>query len=183
MIRQGGENTTVVISGTQGSDTFEFTAGATQQTIKVNDRVYTVPSSEVATYKLDGLGGNDTVKIVGTAANETAIFRPASTVFQMPDYTLKGTPYTVTTLNIEQVQVDGGGGYDKAYLYDSLGNDRVEVQSNEATLKLWGSDDLLERVVDFDWVSPISNAGGIDSKLLTSPIDFVFETEGTWLNV
>ena len=183
VIRQGGANTTVIISGTRGSDAFEFITGATQQSIKVNDRVFSVPSADVASYRLDGLGGNDTVHIVGTGANEMAVFHAMSTVFQMPDYTLQGITYTVTAVNIEQVQVEGGGGYDKAYFYDSPGNDLLELGAKDATMKLWSSGDIWDQALDFDWVRAISNSGGHDSKLLKSPLELVFETEGNWLDL
>jgi hypothetical protein len=74
------------------------------------------------------------------------------------------------------------GGYDKAYLYDSPGNDLLEVQGNEAKMKLWSSNERWNRALDFDWVRAISSAGGHDSKVLKSPVELVFETEGTWLD-
>ena len=38
--------------------------------------------------------------------------------------TLTGAGYMVAVSGAEEVTVDGGGGNDQAYLYDSAGNDR-----------------------------------------------------------
>ncbi|MGI6416410.1 MAG: hypothetical protein ACOX1P_12135 [Thermoguttaceae bacterium] len=58
--------------GTTGADTFEFIGGATPKdwVIKVNGTAYTAAST-VEKIIFEGMGGNDTVSIKGTAANES----------------------------------------------------------------------------------------------------------------
>ena len=76
---------------------------------------------------------------------------------------------------------EGGGGYDRAYLYDSPGNDLLELDGESARLTSWGTDTYSLEAIDFDWVRALGTSGGQNSQQLNSAIDFVLETEGDWL--
>ena len=79
---------------------------------------------------------------------------------QLPDYTLRGITYLVTVTNAEHVTAEGGGGYDRATMYDSPGDDLLELAGESAKLSSWGTDDYSLEVIDFDWVKVLGTAGG-----------------------
>ena len=79
------------------------------------------------------------------------------------------------------MKVEGGGGYDRAYMYDSPGNDLLELAGASARLSSWGTNDYSLETVDFDWVRVFGTAGGQNSQQLNAAIDFVLQTEGDWM--
>ncbi|MHB8972525.1 MAG: PKD domain-containing protein [Pirellulaceae bacterium] len=185
-IRAGGSQTTAWITASAGADQILFTAGPTHHKISLNDRLPLVfDASEVEAFKIDGAGGNDTARLVGSASADIFRLRPASeaSTLQLPGYSLQSSAYVVAVENVEQVTAEGGGGYDRAYLYDSPGNDLLTSGGNSARLTFAGTDPLWVETVDCDWVRASGNAGGQNSKQSTAAIDFVLETEGPWTNL
>ena len=183
-IRAGGSQTTVLITGTSGDDTIRFTAGPTHHRVFVNNHPFVFVAAEVETFKIDGGGGRDTAQLVGSTSADIVTLRPApeSSTLQLPDYSLRGIAYVVTVEHVEHVTAEGGGGYDRAYLYDSSGDDLLELDGKSARLTSWGTDDFSLEAMDFDWVRAVGTAGGQNSKQLNGAIDFVLETEGDWTN-
>lgn len=181
-IRAGGSQTTVVISGTAGDDTIQFTAGPTHHKVYVNNYPLIFNASEVETFKIDGRGGNDTATVIGSTSADVVVLRPvpATSTVQLPDYTLRGIGYVVSIDNVEHITTEGGGGYDRAYLYDSPGDDLLSLDGASAKLESWGTDDFSLEAIDFDWVHAAGTAGGENAKQLNGAIDFVLETEGQW---
>ncbi len=183
-IRAGGSQTTVFITGTAGDDTIELAAGPTHHKASVNGYPFVFNASEVESFQIDGLGGRDSISLVGSPSADLAVLRPVphSSTLQLPDYTLRGSAYLVTITNVEDVTVRGGGGYDRAYLYDSPGNDLLELNGPSARLASWGTNDYSLEVIDFDWVQASGTAGGRNSLHLDGAVDFVFRMEGDWLS-
>ncbi len=104
-----------VFDGTEGDDLFEF--NATDGTIKLNGEVLQYDLQDGPVH-FDGLGGNDTVVLIGTAGQETVVLGD--------DYAqLVGDDWSVSAVNVEQVTVNALGGDDTADVYDSPGNDTV----------------------------------------------------------
>jgi hypothetical protein len=142
-------------------------------------------ASEVEAFQIDGAGGSDTTRLVGSTSADVFRLRPASesSTLQLPDYSLRSSAYVVTVQQVEQVTAEGGGGYDRAYLFDSPGDDLLTSGGNSARLTFAGSDPLWVEAVDCDWVLASGSAGGQNSKQLTAAIDFVLETEGPWTDL
>ena len=180
-IRAGGSQTTVLIAGTSGDDSIRFTAGPTHHRVYVNNHPLVFVAAEVEAFKIDGGGGRDTAQLVGSTSADTVTLRPApeSSTLQLPDYSMQGAAYVVTVEHVENVTAAGGGGYDRAYLFDSAGDDLLALDGKSA-----GSHRGHRRVLSggdhFDWVRAAGTAGGQNSKQLNGPIDFVLETEGNW---
>lgn len=80
---------------------------------------------------LDGRGGGDSLHVIGSESNERLTLRPATgsqpskLVFSGGEITLRG---------FEQVRFDGGGGQDRATLFDSPSNDVFQSRDGQATL-------------------------------------------------
>ncbi len=181
-IRAGGSHTTVLIAGTSGDDSIRFTAGPTHHRVYVNNHPLVFVAAEVEAFKIDGGGGRDTAQLVGSTSADTVTLRPApeSSTLQLPDYSMQGAAYVVTVEHVEHVTAAGGGGYDRAYLFDSAGDDLLSLEGKSARLTSWGTDEFSLEAIDFDWVRAAGTAGGQNSKQLNGPLDFVLETEGNW---
>jgi hypothetical protein len=80
-------NNAFSLSGTGGNDSFEFYAGASPSawTVKLNGVRQTIPST-ASGLKIDGLGGSDTVKIVGTAGSQVLKVNSGTGVFMVGNY-------------------------------------------------------------------------------------------------
>lgn len=181
-ILAGGSQTTVFVTGTASDDNIEFLAGPTHHKLFVNNFPFIFNATEVESFRINGGGGRDTMSLVGSASADVISLRPVpgSSWLQLPDYTLRGIDYLVTIDGVENVTAQGGGGYDRAYLYDSPGNDLLELNGESARLSSWGTDTYALEVIAFDWVRASGTAGGLNAQLLTSAIDFALETEGQW---
>ncbi len=110
-------DTTVLVTGTGGDDTFEFIGGATSGiwTVMLNGVLQNVGNNAVAV-SFNGIGGNDTVMLYGTAGSD---------VFELwlDHGTLVGVGYTVGVVGVESISVDGIGGDDIATMHDAATND------------------------------------------------------------
>ena len=157
--------------GTSGADTFEFIGGATPKdwVIKVNGKTYTAAST-VEKILFEGMGGNDTVSIIGTAANESVSMWPGKVLFE-------GVGYTVEATSVEIVTVDGKGGYDKVVeMNGSAGNDSFVIRVGQATATGTG---YSQTAIGFEEVYAYAR-GGTDEVLMydTAGKD-IFKADGS----
>jgi cyclophilin family peptidyl-prolyl cis-trans isomerase len=102
----------VVYGGTNRDDSFVFSPGATPGTwqVLVNSTLYAIPLG-TAGITLDGLGGNDSVKIVGSSGNDSFEIWQDHAIFKSPDF-------EVDANNMESFAIDGDGGTDSAIVHD-----------------------------------------------------------------
>ena len=147
----GQESNHEVISGTEQNDVFEFRPGPTagQWVVKVNGVTHEF-AAETITVEFDGLGGDDTVLLTGSAGKDTVELWPGRG-------TLSGEAYTVHVADAESITVHGGGGPDVAVLHDDPDGDDV-FQSWPEQAKLYG-DGFFNWVKSFQWVHAFSTAG------------------------
>lgn len=143
----------VEIFGTEGNDTFAWTAGAAQ-TYTVNGVSYVGAGN--AKVAFHGAGGSDSITLVGGTAAETVTMNPGSVRLVGPNYSVSGD-------SVEATRVIGNP-RDIAYLYDSAGNDSFVAGPTAATLRGTG---FSETVQSFGSVVAIASSGGFDSAALT----------------
>jgi glucose/arabinose dehydrogenase len=115
----------LLVIGTPGNDVFQFTAGAMPQ-VGLNTVLYTFPSA-VQGFNFYGQGGSDTISVMGTAGNETAVVVPTWGY-------MSGSTFLAYWAGIQTAYVTGGGGTDTVFLYDSAGNDTFESNPSYAYL-------------------------------------------------
>ena len=143
----------VTLSGTEGDDEVEFSPGAEPGTWSVSingDRQDLVADS--VRVEFDGLGGYDTVTVIGTDGEDLAELRVGG-----GDFT--GDGYSVTLVNVEAITVDGRGGIDVAKIRDSAGDDVFEAGPG------WGSftgPGISHSVSNFEFIHAYSTNGGDD---------------------
>jgi hypothetical protein len=110
------------ILGTGGDDSFSFDAQA--RSIVVNGVHYSAVTA--ANIRFDGLGGSDSITLVGGSAAESAVLRPGSVQ-------LVGGGISATATSVESTHVFGNR-VDTAVLYDSAGRDTFEASAIAAIL-------------------------------------------------
>lgn len=171
LVRQVG--TTLLVSGTDGDDRFEFVAGPTHQ-VTVNDVAYQFASATVDSIRIDGRAGADTAVLVGTSGNEEAVLRVHTAE-------MIGPGYRVLTTDVETATVRAGGGTDRVVFYDSAGDDTFIAKPIYARLS---GDSFYNRAEGFDQVDAYATAGGIDvAKLLDSSGDDLFVATPTYASL
>ncbi len=130
-IRQGGSQTTVIIEPGAGNDTVDFVAGSAHHRVTVNGRPLIFVTSAMEGFRIRGGEGQDTLRLVGSPSDDVATLRPVSelSTLQLPNYALTSGPYLVGAQGWEIITAEGGGGYDRAVLHDSPGDDLTSTWS------------------------------------------------------
>ena len=115
----------IVFSGTDLDDQFEFRAGELYHTVLVNGQQHQIDASLRTNFYFDGLGGNDTILITGSDSVERVVTDGYSA-------TMRSEYWRVETVNGEQFMIDSGGGYDRAFMYDTADDDRIKMTQDYA---------------------------------------------------
>jgi hypothetical protein len=124
LVEQSGN--TIHVHGLPGADQFEVDL-SNQIRIVVNSTSYQFPLSSASAIELSGDMAGDAVKIIGSSLAEKIEMRPGT--FQLENNVLR-----VTGVDIEEVRFDGGGGPDRAFLYDADTNDTLYSRASESEL-------------------------------------------------
>jgi len=128
-------------------------------------RLGTEAQDDTQPWLLDARGGGDSLQVIGSDQNERLTLRPATAtepsrlVFAGGEVTLRG---------FEQVRFEGGGGSDRATLFDSPGDDVFQSRDGQATLTGVGYQFEIQQVADL-YVH--ATAGGSDTAHLSDTAD------------
>ena len=117
----------IVFAGTSGNDQFLFEAGLDTHRVVLNGVEYLIDASTNTSVRYYASRGQDTVVMHGSEYEDRAELRFGSAK-------LVGTGYELRAYTVEHVTAHGGGGEDRAYLYDSSGNDTLVADPDAATL-------------------------------------------------
>ncbi len=105
-------------------------------------------------------GGADTAKLHGTAGQETVVARPTNAK-------IIGSEHFGRAWYFDEVTMHGGGGIDVAFLYDSPGDDTLEIDDTHGSLAGGLPGDPFEITVNnFRYVHGYATAGGTDTAKL-----------------
>jgi hypothetical protein len=148
------EDRIVILDGTDGDDTFEFTAGYLL-TIVVNGAEYQIPAADVDQIVFDGGAGNDTAVFTGSNAAETIEMWPGRGTFV-------GLGYEVNVENVESITAWGGWS-DTATLHDSPADDTFVATPEYGEI---AGDGFFLRAVSFGAVTAVADQGGVDQAWL-----------------
>ena len=151
------ETGTLSITGTTGNDSFEFNLGS-PDTIKINNIDYSV-NVGTTRIQIDGAGGDDSVRVIGTSGDDFAEIYPTSLKYQ-------SAGLIVTSTSTETITVDAGhGGSDTAYLYDSFLNDVFIGRPTNSRLSGPGYNSIAR---NFDEVATVALEGFDDGHMYDS---------------
>ncbi len=155
--------------GTDGDDTFEFTAGATAAdwVVKVNGVEQIFPDT-VEQIFFDGREGNDQVTLIGTAGADTAVLEATAAE-------LSGSGYAVFTTNVENPTVYGRAGEDTITFYDNAGRNQFVAGRGFAGYLTGFAGEL--RSYEFELVTAYAGDGIDEAKLYDSAGDDVFVSD------
>ena len=107
-----GDGTRLVVRGTAGDDVIEVIGGtlAGRWTVNVNGFPREIEAELAIVIEVDGAGGRDQLRLVGTEGAELAALRPNGAIVQ-------GDGYTVLAVHVESTEFEGGGGSDVVRLH------------------------------------------------------------------
>jgi len=152
-VRQEGG--TLHVTGIGEDDVFVFNVGDSH--VSLNGETYEFDQSTVSTIRFVGGFGADTATLTGSDENDIATLRPNSA-------TMTGPGYEVQLVDVSNVTVHGGTGEDdRAYFYDSAGDDRFEAQVHLDYAYIDG-EGFHTRAEDFDRIYAYATAGGEDDR-------------------
>jgi len=160
-VRVSLDGSRVTAFGTEGNDLFEIAAGSIQQLVLNGVQHQFEQASEV---RLIGGGGSDSAALSGTEADETATLYPNSATMQ--GLTNEGLDYKVELTGMASIRIDGGGGSDTAWLFDSPGHDKFVGARHYG--KLYG-EGFSNKALSFQQVHAVASSGGDTAKLYDSP--------------
>jgi subtilisin family serine protease len=100
---------------------------------------YRWSNDQIRSIVVDGMQNNDAIKIVGSSFADKIDLRPGEAI-------LTNEKMHLTVNQIETIQFVGGGGPDRAYLYDAATDDRLIVNPNRAELTGVGYKFTVEQV-------------------------------------
>jgi hypothetical protein len=138
LLQQQGNH--LQVYGTEGADAFSVDMRNGLR-VQVAGVAYQIDAS-VTSVAVHGQLNNDTLAITGSAGAEKIEMRPGES-------NLTSERLTLIANQIETVNFVGGGGPDRAYLYDAATDDRLNIWPNKAELTGVGyafSVDQVERV-------------------------------------
>jgi subtilisin family serine protease len=141
------------VHGTDQSDTIRLDLA--EHTVAVNQFEFEY-SATLGQLHVDAGANNDHIQITGSSIAEKFELRSQSTF-------VTSTEVSISVINGETVNVIGGGGPDRAYLYDSLGDDTFHAYPLLARLEGTG---YAFEVIDVDRVFINGTSGGNDSAFL-----------------
>lgn len=124
LLQQSGDQATIF--GTEAADRVSIDLGH-GITANIAGVSYQLDSNTIKTLTLDGQLNNDTLSVIGSTNAEQAELKPGLT-------TVTNAQLAIRASNFENVQFVGGGGPDRAYLYDAATDDRLNIWPNKAEL-------------------------------------------------
>ena len=151
-VSQDGQVLSII--GSDNDDAIEIVLGDAVHRVTVNgdSTDYSVDDINEIIVRADG--GTDSVSIEGTDQNE-------SLELDAGVLELRSGTYTVQVSLAETISVGDSPGFDRATIYDTDGDDSLELRANEAKFTDQENNELT--VTGFDRVMSFANNGGDDS--------------------
>ncbi len=139
------------IDGTAGHDELAISL-QNGLTISVGSIQYQFGTNQIDRVEMDAEGESDTLSIQGSSQAERITLTSNST-------TIESGSMSIRVLNAEEVSFRGNGGTDNAYLYDTNGNDTLNLRPQQADMVGAG---YRFNVIDTDRIFIHATAGGQD---------------------
>ncbi|MHB8900761.1 MAG: DUF4114 domain-containing protein, partial [Thermoguttaceae bacterium] len=172
-----GGNDLARLFGSTGTD--EFFGQRDASTLRSNRMEVTVRQFS-RVIAAAGSGGLDIAQFGASDAKDEFQAKPHKA--DLFDQTTNGKLYRITAQRFDQYysQATPGGG-DKAKLWDTTGDDRLEVGQNWAKFSHDGPDnDLLYHVLAYDMVKANGLQGGTNTQRVQENCDMLLFLEGDW---
>ena len=160
---QWSDGGTLVVRGSDDADQVVLDlSSSVHGTLRINSIVYTIDRA-FTSLAIDGGAGNDSLEIIGTSGDERLVARAATPTANEPFASLQTTTALARFDAFENVVFRGGGGNDRATMFDSAGNDTLEATASSATLRGIG---FTFAAIDVNNIYAHGNNGGSDIAYL-----------------
>ena len=126
---------TLTFEGTDSADHFEFVAGETFHTVILNGEEFLIDASVNSNILFDAKLGEDQVFFTGSAKVEDVITTGSTA-------TMRGENWHIHASGVERFVADSGGGYDRAFMYDTVEDDRVKMTQDYT--RMWSDNYFAE---------------------------------------
>ena len=146
----------VVFSGTAGNDSFEFIGGDVFHVVILNGVEHVIDASKTTKVSFDGGEGVDQIRMTGSTNVEQVMIKD-DLAYMWSKY------FAVEAIGGEDIRLDSGGGYDRAYLYDTEHDDRLKMTQDYS--RLW-NDQTRYETVGYHRSYAYATAGGADRAYL-----------------
>lgn len=145
-----------IFEGTESDDLVRFSPGDEFHRIEINDDEYFVDASFHSSIQVLGLDGTDQFVINGTERVEQVFTWDGSAV-------MRSETWRFGALSAENLQINSGGGYDRAFMYDTINDDRAKMTQDYT--RLW-NDDFYAETRGFHRSYVYADYGGADRVYL-----------------
>lgn len=129
---------------------------------QVGDFRYSFPAAQVTSGIIDGGQGADQLHLIGSQSASRLILNPYA------DGTLSDTNLNLILRSFEEVRFAGGGGGDRVFLYDTVGNDELVASPGSAVLRGVG---FRYEATEIERVYVHATAGGQDVAFLHDSVN------------
>ena len=146
----------IVFEGTEGKDQFEFVAGTKEHIVRVNGKTYAIDATIPTNIVFDAKSGEDRISITGSSQVERVVVQDFGA-------SMRSEYWRVAAKNSEQIFVDSGGGFDRAFMYDTVGDDRIKMTQDYT--RIW-NDNVRFETRGFHRTYAYSENGGFDRAYL-----------------
>ena len=119
---------TLTFEGTDSADHFEFVAGEVFHTVTLNGEEFLIDAAVNSNILFDGKLGEDHVSLTGSTKIEDVVTTGSTA-------TMRSENWRIHTFASERFVANSGGGYDRAFMYDTVEDDRVKMQQDYS--RLW----------------------------------------------
>ncbi|TWU58933.1 Intracellular serine protease [Rubripirellula tenax] len=103
--------------------------------MRVGEKTYFIDPAHDGAIVIDVGGGYDSLSILGSDAAERLILNPSGDEVGSSTGSLSTNAFTIQLRGFEKVAFEGGGGPDRASLFDSTSSDHLDSRPGLATLK------------------------------------------------
>jgi len=149
--------------GTAGSENIELDLREGIR-LRVGDRSYDLPTDAAEPLVIDVGPGDDSLRIIGSPRAERLMFQPPG----VGASSLSTNQFEIDLIGFENVSFEGGGGPDRATLFDSAEDDSLTSRPGSATLSGVG---FQFDVTDVPRVYVYGTGGGDDIAFLHDSTD------------
>ncbi len=118
----------LIFEGTDSADQFEFLAGELYHTVTLNGEEFTIDAAIVSKIVFNAKLGEDQIHITGSTKVEQVITTGSTA-------TMCSENWRVHAYNGKRFVADSGGGYDRAFMYDTVEADRIKMTQDYS--RMW----------------------------------------------
>ena len=172
-----GGNDLARMFGSPGNDTFE----GRKDSSRFHGDTFDVTANNFSrVFALAGQGGYDISKLTDSVLKDELHAKPHKT--ELFDMSTDGSVYKITARGFDRIHAEASeGGFDKAKLWDTSGDDLVEARGDQVSFStMRGELEMLYDILAFESVKARGFNGGNNTSRAVQSSTIDLTMEGTW---